>query len=231
MKYYKEPIHQDMFAVKPNYEFKNPLFELEHTEIFEIRGPNGSGKSTIPKMLIDNDPKAFIVTNKGNAELTVCPTFKTVLVGSYDVNANCGGCDRICRNENIILAIVHAYEYVRSTTEYSGFRILYEGIMPSTTNFGIIKPLFEHHGFDKRLFNVLFMDTPLDLCLQRIYSRNGNKSINEDNIVKKHRQVSNQPETLLKEYPEVKQWSVPNTSSSKEDLLEAWIEFKFPKIN
>lgn len=225
----KERINASLFGFEPEYKIKDSskFLELETIEIFEIRGCNGSGKSSTPKIMINSDPDAYLLSFKDIC-LTICPLFKTIIVGKYNKNVNTGGCDGISGNNSIIKHILLAIDTAKEFLSSNGvvYRILYEGIMTSTTNYGIINFLPQ----DIQL-NILFMDTPLEKCMERILIRNGgNQKIKTDKIKNKFNQIRNQPVKLKASHPSINLFSVPNSSRGKEQLLERWIELNYVKI-
>lgn len=128
--------------------------------IINIRGTHGSGKSTIAKTLIttykghsvDTDirgrPKGYVLAIPDVGDLYI--------VGSYETA--CGGCDSIQPYADIWPRVVEFAEQGH---------VLFEGALVSSS-YGEIGRASEQYG-DQFIF--AFMDTPLEVCLQRIVAR------------------------------------------------------------
>lgn len=145
--------------------------------LVNIRGTNGSGKSTIPRAIIRHDKNVEYrvqAYSDAKVELVICHTYKIIFVGRY--HTQCGGLDTIDTTQHVEDAIWCA---VRQQ-DCKGYTIVCEGILASTvksTYARIFTELSQSHWQIKPI--VLFLDPPLDVCLQRIYARNGGKTINE----------------------------------------------------
>lgn len=144
--------------------------------IINIRGTNGSGKSTLVRTLLgedreeiglvfqpaptkkDPDRKKWVKGAKGNGY---------VAVGPY--NDLTSGLDRVYGFELQFQAILEARD------RYPDQHILCEGILASTT-FGSWGPFFRNlvrpmDGSKPTPVLVAYLDTPLDVCLERIKIR------------------------------------------------------------
>lgn len=205
--------------------------------IYEFRGCNGSGKSTLPKLLIANDPNATSVVTLNKSSLTYCPLFKTVIVGIYGENVNCGGCDRISGNDAIAQHIKDAVEYVEAhLDDAEGIRILYEGIMPSTSSVGVLERVIDGDKITEQDVSVIYMNTPLEVCLERIKTRNEGKEFNPNLVKNKHRQIFLQPRLVREKYPNVQigvsaSYDVTNTCNyDKNQIVIDWCQLRYPPL-
>lgn len=141
--------------------------------LVNIRGTNGSGKSTVMRHLIDLF-KMDEVDWTENASGYKSTRHKIAVVGKY--KTACGGCDGIHPQQHIKDAILEAFS--------RGSKIvLFEGIMASLT-FGPWAEFVEANGLEPVW---AYLDTPPELCLERIYKRNGGKAIKEDLVLDKVR--------------------------------------------
>lgn len=225
-------IHNSLWESPPVFILPESFVEVEGVQVYEFRGCNGSGKSTLPKLLIANDHSAKLVSNS-DVSMVYCHTFKTIIVGQYPEGANCGGCDRISGNENIANAVIEAVKYAKkiSAETSSGVRVIYEGIMASTTNFAIISKLLEPNtGIDESNLNICFMDTTIETCLARISKRNNGKEFNERNVKSKHRQISNQPFNLNEYNSKLKLFTVENENTNINSIIFNWCVLNYKKL-
>lgn len=128
--------------------------------LLSIRGTHGSGKSTIVKTLLQRYKTESRLGPKGKpiGYAVDVPWIEQLIyvVGSYE-NA-CGGCDTIQPYSEIWPLI----------KEYAGYgHVIFEGALVSSS-YGNIGRATEVYG-DKCVF--AFLDTPLEVCLQRIKQR------------------------------------------------------------
>ena len=131
--------------------------------LINLRGTHGSGKSTAIRALME---KSNVRPIFGTTFGLRCPEgYKARLpeveadvfvLGSY--TAQCGGCDRI-QPYDLILVLLNKYE--------QRGHVLFEGSLVSD-NFGRIGEWLEARG---RNASVLFLDTPLDVCLSWLRQR------------------------------------------------------------
>lgn len=131
-------------------------------QIVNIRGCNGSGKTTIVRRFLDklpshalggkpSKPAGYQVDASAWGIMT--PVF---IVGSYE--NTCGGTDGISTQEEIAERTVKAYGYGH---------VLVEGLLMSKSSAGgHVAPILKEHG---AIFG--FLDTPWDVCLERVLSR------------------------------------------------------------
>ena len=131
--------------------------------IVSIRGTHGSGKSTIVTKIMTKygargDWPPGRILKKPEGYTVQLPTGKLYIVGPYETP--CGGCDAVQPYSLILPRIQAAVE--------RGEHVLFEGAMVSSSYGSIGHALNELLHADP-IF--AFLDTPLDLCLERIRLR------------------------------------------------------------
>lgn len=135
--------------------------------ILNIRGTNGAGKTTLVRELM----ATYETVKEHNAAGKVTgyvvdsrPPLK--VIGSYE-NV-CGGCDGIHTQQE-------AKDRVRAA--HATHDVVFEGVLIST----IFGPWLE---FSKENGGMIwaFLDTPLEVCLERIQIRNGGKPIKTEQV-------------------------------------------------
>ena len=165
-------------------------------KMFQFLGTNGSGKSTIPKGLVDIDKDAYIVesnvcwlagnqgkgfvpTYKRCKLMTVCPNLGVILIGAYMPGVNITGCDLLVR-----ATMTAALEYIEEAQAFGGMHIIMEGVVLSSSRWHI-----DYFRDDLGIIpTMLFMDTPYDVCVERLKSRNesqGKEFVNGKNVLSK----------------------------------------------
>lgn len=155
--------------------------------IVNIRGTNGAGKSTIPMQMMELDPD-FEVLKLGvskigrpcNPAITVFHKLKWVALGTYFNKT--GGMDTYGTNEDAKMALNYVLEH------YPGYDVLMEGFVVSgiQSTYGEIFHALEEAGH--QVLIIAFIP-PIEVCLERVYKRNGNKPIKEKNVLSKWRSV------------------------------------------
>jgi hypothetical protein len=137
-----------------------------------VVGPNGSGKSRFGRLLALNDPAAYTFTGEGGTVIgSVFPTFGWGSVGRYQTQ--CGGADNLEK-----ATIMEAIYRLCGTP----LHIYLDGIMVTDVretywevSLGVVRNF-------RRKSLIIVMDYPLQTCLDRIYARNGGKTIREDKV-------------------------------------------------
>ncbi len=151
--------------------------------IVSIRGTHGSGKSTIVKTILNLYKAEGINPDKrGRTEgytIRLRNGKHLFVVGSYH-NA-CGGCDGIQPYHRILTYIKQA------TMDHD--HVLFEGALVSSS-YGSVGLLLNEYAPDAAF---AFLDTPLELCLERIKQRRAAKGnfepLNPTNTSVKHENV------------------------------------------
>lgn len=219
---YTSKIHNSPFK-KVQLSF-TPVGIMSMPIFFEVRGTNGSGKSTVPFMLQNGDPEAFKAIEKdaqfGELVLTCSPHSRTIIVGAYPIGRAVGGCDTISGADKIEAHLKLAKKFL---TENSGRfdRVFFEGIMTSTSNSRYTKYLVEELKVPQEQIVVGWCNTPLEVCIERIYGRTG-KEFNHELVEGKHDQLSRQPQNHKDLFPDANR-VVYDCMCSKEQMLENWL--------
>jgi adenylate kinase family enzyme len=148
--------------------------------IVNIRGTNGSGKSTFGKALSVVDERAFYLVKGKKTLATVFPTYSWIFLGKYNPKHN-GGCDTLDGYEQVIETLLSLYN--------KPFHILFEGFIVTSSYVKYNKFLryMKEKGHRKTL--VINMLPPLEVCINRVYSRNGGKEFGKDSLIGKYQQT------------------------------------------
>lgn len=141
--------------------------------IINPRGTHGSGKSYIAHWLISQGDEPIM--ENGAKIGHYIPRYELGIVGTY--KTACGGCDGVKSADEVCRRVV------KFNKEYKN--VLFEGILVSHT-YGRYSKLAEELGINNFVF--AFLDTPLDLCIERVKARRvtkgNNKPLNPANIIK-----------------------------------------------
>lgn len=163
--------------------------------LVNIRGCNGAGKSTIPMQMMEADPDYHYhgVGRKENGDpkspyITVFPNLKWVALGHY--RAKTGGMDTISTNEEMLEAFRYAWK------NYPSYDVLMEGVIASTIRSTYIDLFKEYQKLSNdraidppRKIIVMNFLPPVEVCIKRVYKRNGGKPVKEDQIEMKWKTV------------------------------------------
>lgn len=146
--------------------------------IINLRGTNGSGKSTVARGLMALDTRTRVINlapsgQKGFMTTYVqgyhIPKLDMVVVGLY--KTDCGGCDGIKTQE-----LVHeSVKYAAKFTEH----VFFEGVIVSTI-FSSYLRLSKELRKEGKPFVWAYLDTPVELCLERVYKRNDGEELKLD---------------------------------------------------
>jgi len=153
------------------------------TRVFNLRGTNGSGKTHLVRTLLQKrDAKAYPRRRNLLGGETICGPVQYyqlkdggIVLGSYE--NNCGGCDNLKSFD----AVERALDVqLAKDPPY----LIFEGVIVSHIYGYWLK-------FSRKIGGMtwVFLDTPLEECLRRIYARNGNKKINEDYVKEKRHAI------------------------------------------
>ena len=146
--------------------------------IFNLRGPSGSGKSTVVWQLLERCGPAKPITsqrlNPGKVVGYELPNGPFIAGrykdGSGGIDITFGGLGRMDRCEQLVLLLAKRGH------------VLFEGVM--------ISSMYKRWAEMARAhpFVWLFLDTPLELCIERTQIRREGRSkpLNTDNIVDKY---------------------------------------------
>lgn len=147
--------------------------------LVNIRGCNGAGKSTIPMSMMD-DPDMFVQELLGSdgkkiSALTVFPNYGWVALGTYFNKT--GGLDTLKNNEITRMTLYAALDM------FPEYDVLMEGIMASTIRSTYIDLFHEVENTYKGLKVIIIsLLPPVEIAIERVYSRNGGKPIKEDAV-------------------------------------------------
>lgn len=157
--------------------------------LVKLHGTSGSGKSTVARELMARAhevrpigtpgyPEAYCLQHPGRKELWV--------IGSYE--NDCGGMDTISDVQTQI-DLIHHYAMKGD--------VFYEGLLMSTY-YGVLGKSMERYGGEHVW---AFLDTPIELCIERIKARRlrkGNtKPLNEENTRKRMKPIDNLAKKLI----------------------------------
>jgi hypothetical protein len=151
------------------------------------RGTNGSGKTTVATSLVNPKESERLVLFKTRTKagrpkdvIGYRSAENVILVGRYDTA--CGGCDGISTQDEIVRAIDAAYAL-------SPRAIVYEGLLISGL-YGRYLELARRYESGGRPHVMAFLDTPLEVCIERTRARTQKPPTwDPSNVQSKHRAV------------------------------------------
>lgn len=172
--------------------------------IINVRGTSGSGKTTAARRFLDFPHSTLtrkLTSKTGRVSekvagygISVPNLVNTLyLVGGY--NNVCGGLDSMGTQEEHAALITKAYA--------AGGNVLCEGLLLSSVSSGatVPKAMLDLAGRDNVIF--AFMDTPLEVCIERVkqrrLERGEEKPFNETNTRKKYEDTRNARQRLIDE--------------------------------
>jgi predicted kinase len=151
-----------------------------------IRGANGSGKSTLARAFFgENDATVDLAhyKTKSGRDRSVTgrsnPDRNALVVGDYSTMA--GGLDKV-PNFALQFAAIEAGLLLEDL-------VVAEGVLASTV-YGSWAMHAEKLAAEGVRVIWAFLDTPLEVCLERIQKRNGGKPIKEDLVANKVRSIA-----------------------------------------
>lgn len=135
--------------------------------IIKLGGPNGSGKTTFAREFMKQWKFTPVTNERGKitqytAAASVGKFKQVVVLGSYE--AVCGGMDGVS-DKNVRIAMIK--EHMNNKQRLT----LFEGIMTGLT-YGEIGVLSET---DKQPWIYAFLDTPFEVCVERVLARRAEK--------------------------------------------------------
>jgi protein gp37 len=161
----------------------------QQTTLINLRGTNGAGKSTVVRNLLDaNDarplygalgqrPEAYVLSLPDNN--------KAYVIGPYETP--CGGCDAI-QPYSLICPLIERYAALGN--------VIFEGALISSC-WGEIGRLLERFGHQAL---VVFLDTPLDVCVDRVQARRqqrgDSRPFNPANLTQKFNTIARRKQKL-----------------------------------
>jgi hypothetical protein len=142
--------------------------------LINLRGTSGSGKSTAVLGLLVQCPHKRIYGALGRLPeayaLCAQPVF---VIGPYV--SNCGGCDRI-------LPFALVPQLIEKYAQRGD--VVFEGLLLSTF-YGEVGRMME-----RRDAAVMFLDTPLEVCIARVKARRGGRPFNPKLLTQKHATIA-----------------------------------------
>lgn len=143
--------------------------------ILDVRGTHGSGKSSIVHSLLKTYEHEPILSDEDKILGYYIPELDCAIVGRY--SNQCGGCDGIKSAKEVCDRVVEF------SSKYKN--VILEGILVSHT-FSRYNELAVQ--LEDKNYKFLFLDTPLETCIDRVKKRRelkGNtKELNPKNITK-----------------------------------------------
>lgn len=154
--------------------------------ILNLRGTNGSGKTSAVKWVMSRTDPAYVTpilepgVRRGKRRILPNRIIgyelagRVRVVGAYETAT--GGCDGFSEQQY--------YQDLVTDWADQGFDVIFEGVLASTV-WG------RWAQFDNQLtaaghtYVWVFMNTPLEQCVQNVYKRNGGKPIKEDLVKNK----------------------------------------------
>jgi hypothetical protein len=131
--------------------------------VVNLRGTNGSGKSTIVKKFLQRYPYTEVFGSAGprrpEAYKVRLPGRWLYVIGPY-LTAT-GGCDALSLNGVELTEVLNKYKKLG--------HVIFESVVLSTY-FGAVGEWLRHN---KEEVIVVFLDTPLNVCLESIKARTG----------------------------------------------------------
>ena len=161
-------------------------------KIVSLRGTSGSGKSTVAFTMFDKFPREEIVGGDGKVKGYIVDAssagikYPIYVLGKY--TTQCGGCDQIPTQQEAADRAVHYHQ--------SG-HVLAEGLLASAAG---PKGAFTDAIYQTGAAIFAILDTPLQVCLDRVRARRAakgnNKPFNEKNTRDKWTQVHSTAKAL-----------------------------------
>lgn len=190
----------DLFNPKETWSHEYVLSARTSSKFFTFRGTNGSGKTTIAKELLKHDKDAYVLSKKfvyvsgnqrtgfevntPNAEFcTVLPNFGMVFVGGYHLHKSHGGGDTL--NKEIMSKAIEII-----LNQFKTSHILMEGSILTSSSWHIFGAIDRANRPERDYIHpfVMYMDTPYEVCMERITARNtsnGKETKNTKNVLSK----------------------------------------------
>jgi hypothetical protein len=169
-------------------------------------------------MMDDEDMEVY---NSGKGwKLTIFHSYGWLALGSY--HNKTGGMDGINTKALKQEALAYAWE------EYPDYDIIMEGVLDSTIRSTYIDLFHDYQTrvqegeINPRKIIVLNFLPPLEVCLERIYERNGGKPIKEDQVESKWRTVERNVEHFRE--AGIKTLKYDNSKITKDQMLDKFFQ-------
>lgn len=190
-------------------------------DLYYVKGSNGSGKSTVPSYLASSDPDAYVATYDGKVMLTVCPSYNIICVGKYDKSKS-KGVDSLKDTEQMMFAVE-----ITELPEYMAYDVIFEGIIPST----ILETWMTRLNRPSRRLVALFLDTPSEVCLKRVDSRNGGEPFDQSLVIDKWKRVNSHRERHNSLFPTVPAGMMKSNGLTIDQAVTAFLNRDFGSID
>jgi len=161
--------------------------------IIQLRGTSGSGKTYTARSFMECYAPDIQICDIGGKTVAHCVYWEmqpVYLLGSY--KNVCGGCDSISSQDMVCSLVRHFSQFGH---------VIFEGLIMSHL-YARYAALADEMSEAGDVFTFAFMDTPLELCLERIVQRRitkGNyKELNPDNTIGKYESTHAVAEKLRK---------------------------------
>lgn len=154
-----------------------------HRLLVQLAGTNGSGKSTPLKYMYEASTDKMYVNDYHDRGInaTHLNDMQVTLIGRY--HTDCGGGDSVTGNGGLA-RINDTLDSLLSIEHCCGYPILFEGLLlASYVNMCKIAEIANRRAAK---YIVIHCDPPNEVCVSRVYSRNGGKKINESNVIGRH---------------------------------------------
>lgn len=181
--------------------------------LINIRGCNGAGKSTVPMAMMGAEDMfllSWIIEGKEKPFATVFPKYNCIAMGTYFNKT--GGLDTYRNNDSTRKAL----ELLWNTP----YNIIMEGVIASTiksTYAELFKNFSDRDDLKEREIIIASLLPPVQVCLDRVQSRNGGKEVKNDQIESKWRTVKRNVAYFKEEG--FTSLELDNSVISKEDTL------------
>lgn len=180
-------------------------------KVIQIRGSNGAGKTTIVKQFVERNNLEMQSVNVNGREtfISVNKQKGIVVLGRYDKKT--GGCDLYANTEHVLSTIMWAIVNLKPKI------IVFEGMIYSLSfKFASkVSNFVKKYNYD---YVALSLYTDPEVVLERIYKRNGGKTINEKLVLDKIKSVSRSHYRLVNSGYNSK--LIDTTEVKKEDMYK-----------
>ena len=197
--------------------------EVKNLKFVNIRGCNGSGKTTVIKEMMKYSNHFEVtetINNKCTVICTVFPEFNFLSFGSY--TRDCGGCDVFSKFKPEFESMVAFYDHFLDKFWNVKFNIIMEGVIISTINSTYSELFRKYQDRNTREVIGYFFTTPLEVCKERVLSRNKGKEISEKLLRRKRNSVL-RGANIFEEHG-LKAVECDNSSFAIEDTLPKFFE-------
>lgn len=216
-RYDDKPVMQ--LSVLPKFDLlRKPVSRL----CINLKGCNGSGKSTVPmELLASAKTSLYIAAEKGDKKPcgVYVPELRTVIIGLYSPEVNCGGCDALGDTQIVKRLLIKLWK--------RDVHIIFEGVIVGDIRSTFHELMLKFNEVHKRQTSFCFMGTKLKTCFRRIQSRNGGKPINEELVRQKYRNSCVQLKWYLEQG--TVDCKVLNTTGSKREVFDRFMGM-YPRL-